>query len=74
MKRIRTCITALAVSFMLINSAHVSNSFFQLYEEGSPILTYASGSWDAKNTIISIDVSGENSPYPWSRFWSFSFE
>lgn len=49
--------------------SYQSDSFFQLYEDGSASLTSASGSWDATHTVFTVNVSGENSPYPYSRFW-----
>lgn len=46
-----------------------NDSFFQLYEDGSASVTSANGSWDATKTVFTVDVSGGNAPYPWSRFW-----
>ena len=46
-----------------------NNSFMQLYEDGSASVTSATGSWDVTNTVFTVDVSGENAPYPYSRFW-----
>ncbi len=46
-----------------------NDSFMQLYEDGSASVTSANGSWDATKTVFTVDVSGENAPYPYSRFW-----
>ena len=46
-----------------------NDSFFQLYEDGSASVTSAVGGWDATGTIFTVNVSGQDAPYPWSRFW-----
>ncbi len=46
-----------------------NDSFFQLHEDGSASVTSAVGGWDSTGTIFTVDVSGQNAPYPWSRFW-----
>ncbi|MBN1974905.1 MAG: hypothetical protein JW787_14790 [Sedimentisphaerales bacterium] len=51
------------------NPSNQNDSFFQLYEDGSASVTSANGSWDATGKIFTVNVTGQNSPYPWSRFW-----
>jgi hypothetical protein len=46
-----------------------NNSFFQLAEEGNPSVTSAVGGWDQTLKIFTCTISGQNAPYPWSRFW-----
>jgi hypothetical protein len=50
-----------------------NNSFFQLYEDVTEnpysSITSANGSWDSTLTKFTVKVSGQNAPYPWSRFW-----
>jgi len=46
-----------------------NNSFFQLAEEGNPSVTSAVGDWDPTLKIFTATVTGQNAPYPWSRFW-----
>lgn len=46
-----------------------NNSFFQLYDEGNASITSATGSWDSTLTKFTLEVTGENAPYPNSRFW-----
>jgi len=51
------------------SQSNTNNSFFQLYEDPSSSITSASGGWDATGTVFTLNVTGANSPYPWSRFW-----
>lgn len=51
---------------------HLSNqndSFLQLDDPGSLYATSMSGGWDAGLTTFTLSVSGQNNPYPYSRFW-----
>jgi len=50
-------------------TSNQNNSFFQLYEDGSASVTSAVGGWDSTGTVFTVNVSGQNAPYPWSRFW-----
>ena len=49
--------------------SYQNDSFFQLYEGGNTSVTSANGGWDTTRKTFTIDVAGENSPYPYSRFW-----
>ena len=46
-----------------------NNSFLQLSEDGNSSVTSASGQWDATLKTFTVNISGQNAPYPWSRFW-----
>lgn len=51
---------------------HVSNqndSFLQIDDPGNAYVTDASGYWDAELKTFTVSVSGEDNPYPYSRFW-----
>lgn len=46
-----------------------NDSFLQLSEEGNPSITSAVGSWDSTLKTFTVTVTGQNAPYPYSRFW-----
>jgi hypothetical protein len=46
-----------------------NNSFLQMDDPGNLYLTSASGGWDPTLQIFTVTVSGQNNPYPYSRFW-----
>lgn len=50
-------------------TSNQNDSFLQLYDEGNLTVTSAYGWWDASLTKFSLTVTGQNAPYPWSRFW-----
>jgi len=43
--------------------------FLQLYDESNLTVTSMSGAWNESRTSFTVSVTGENAPYPWSRFW-----
>lgn len=45
-----------------------NDSFLQLADEGQSIIT-ATGGWDSALTTFTMSITGQNAPYPWSRFW-----
>lgn len=46
-----------------------NNSFVQMDDPGNAYVTSISGGWDSTLTIFTVSVSGQNNPYPYSRFW-----
>jgi len=50
-------------------TSNKNNSFFQMDDPGSLYVTNISGDWDTALTTFTVTVSGQNNPYPYSRFW-----
>lgn len=50
-------------------ASNQNDSFLQLWDEGNSTVTSANGWWDASLKEFNITVTGQNAPYPWSRFW-----
>ncbi len=46
-----------------------NDSFLQEDDAGSVYATSISGGWNAALTTFTVSVSGQNNPYPYSRFW-----
>lgn len=54
------------------NEHHPTNqelAFFQLHEANGASVTSATADWDASRTTYTLGVTGQDAPYPWSRFW-----
>jgi hypothetical protein len=46
-----------------------NDSFIQMDDPGNSHVVSASGGWDSTLKAFTISVSGQNNPYPFSRFW-----
>ncbi|MBN1615475.1 MAG: PEP-CTERM sorting domain-containing protein [Deltaproteobacteria bacterium] len=50
-------------------ASNQNDSFFQLWEDDNASVTSAKGWWDSSLKEFNVVVTGQNAPYPWSRFW-----